>query len=269
MNSPRENGGAERDDEDQRPAGIEYHGVAGGSDDCQSTVVRLIQCGVRIARVRILTVRNEHALLLCNEVGDQIAIKSGFTSGYGGTGPTAFSVTLELLNRENAEIDELIVEPAVLERLDASALTVADLSAIADSRPVRPGRWNDYILERHFEAARDGALWRDFPRVMPFSIIDPRIMDLARDFWADPDGRLNRGYRRLEDAVRKRTGIDEIGAKLFSRAFGKTPALGWGTGTAARPKDGLSSSPPSSWPIGILELIRRITGPTNWPNSCC
>ena len=36
------------------------------------------------------------------------------------------------------------------------------------------------------------------------------------------------GYRRLEDIVRKRTGLDQHGAKLFSQAFNPTGgALTW------------------------------------------
>ena len=58
--------------------------------------------------------------------------------------------------------------------------------------------------------------------------VDGRIIDLATSFWEGPDERLLIGYRRLEDIVRKRTGINEHGAKLFSQAFGGPSAkLGW------------------------------------------
>ena len=68
-------------------AGIEYHGISGGSRDCQDAVMRLLQCGEAIKRARIVSFSNSHCLLLTNEIGDRVAVKSGFSSGYGGEGP--------------------------------------------------------------------------------------------------------------------------------------------------------------------------------------
>jgi hypothetical protein len=51
---------------------------------------------------------------------------------------------------------------------------------------------------------------------------------LAISFWDGPDDKLLTGYRRLEDIVRKRTGIDEHGVNLFSQSFVIDAAkLGW------------------------------------------
>jgi uncharacterized protein (TIGR02391 family) len=53
-------------------------------------------------------------------------------------------------------------------------------------------------------------------------------MDLALTFWTDPDQRLVKAYRRLEDVIRERTGLEEHGAKLFGDAFqSKPPKLAW------------------------------------------
>jgi hypothetical protein len=71
---------------DRSLAGLEYHGVAGSSQDCQHAVMRLLQCGISIARARIISSGNTHCLLLTNAVGDPVAVKSGFSSGYGGNG---------------------------------------------------------------------------------------------------------------------------------------------------------------------------------------
>ncbi len=78
--------------------GIEYHGIAGASLDCQEAIMRLLQCGPSLIRARIITSGNRHCLLLTNKVGDQIAVKSGFSSGYEGTGPACFSASLQLLD---------------------------------------------------------------------------------------------------------------------------------------------------------------------------
>ncbi len=119
---------AEDIDSPDRPAGIEYHGIAGASDDCEAAVLRLLTSGGNLARALILTSGRDHAFLLFNEVGDPIAIKSGFASGYGGSGPTALSRVVEFLNGHGVEIDEVEITEDVLERLDDSALTLAMLT---------------------------------------------------------------------------------------------------------------------------------------------
>jgi hypothetical protein len=152
--------------------------------------------------------------------GDSVAIKSGFASGYGGGGPHGFSYVLQVLERHRAQIEEYGVDSALLDRLDRSALSNDDLEALETSKPRWPSRWHDYIDEKHFKQAHDGTLWHDeFPSVIPFAVVDPRIMDLALEFWTNPDSSLLNGYRRLEDIVRERTGITHPGTKLFSQAF--------------------------------------------------
>ena len=209
-------------------AGIGYSGIAGGSKDCQDAIVRLLQFGDQITRARILTYSKFHCILLTVNVGDLVAIKSGFSSGYGGEGPKTFSYVLQLLSTHGAEIEEYQVEDSVIERVDSSALKMSDIERIEHSQPIRPTRWHDYVLETDYESAEDGTLWNNFPPIVPFAIIDNRIMDLALSFWTGPDDRLLTAYRRLEDLVRGRTGIDDHGATLFSQAFlGKTPKLIW------------------------------------------
>lgn len=202
------------------PAGIEYVGIAGISKDCQDAVLRFIQFGTRITDVRILSAKSRHCLLLTREGGDQVAVKSGFATGYGGEGPRRFSYVLQILDSHGAEITEHDVPRSLLDKIDDSALTKSDLKRVKKVRHVRPSRWYDYVSERDFERAREGTLWYDeFPAVIPFAVVDARIMDLAHDFWNNPDNSLLVGYRRLEDIVRERTAIKHHGTKLFSQAF--------------------------------------------------
>jgi hypothetical protein len=209
-------------------AGIEYAGIAGASQDCQEAVMRLLQFGDCITRARILTHENKHCLMLTYNVGDLIAIRSGFASGYGGEGPTRFSFTLQLLDSHGAEIEEYAVEKGVIERVDEAALRRSDVVALDNARPVRPSLWPQYILEKHYDCAERGKLWASFPPVVPLRIIDARIIDLALKFWEGPDDRLLKGYRRLEDIIRKRTGLSTSASKLFSQAFiGPPPKLFW------------------------------------------
>lgn len=199
-----------------RPAGIEYVGLPGISQECQDGVLRLLQYGTQITHARILFSSNDHCLLLTVDVGDIVAVKSGFASGYRGEGPRSFSYVLEVLQAHRVDIEEYDVSPEMIERLDTSSLTEADLEAVDAATPVRPARWHDYVFE---SPKRDSNLWRNFPLVIPFAIIDDRITDLAISFWEGPDDRLLKGYRRLEDIVRERTAIDEHGTKLFSQAL--------------------------------------------------
>ena len=86
-------------------------------------------------------------------------------------------------------------------------------------KPVRPPRIYNYISQDDFEKIKNGLLWQGSRPVIPFAIIDPRLMDLAISFWKSPDANLMDGYRKFEDIVRKRTGINETGASLFTQAF--------------------------------------------------
>jgi hypothetical protein len=173
-------------------AGIEYCGVPGASHDCQSAVLRLLQFGDDITRARIVSCSGRHCLLLTFAYGDLLAIKSGFTSGYRGEGPRRFSLVLQLLNSHGVEIDECEVPDALIQRLDKSALTTADVEEINSATPVRPSRWLDYILDRHHDREHAWKSWREFRPVIPFAIIDERIIDLAIAFSKNPDDGLLR-----------------------------------------------------------------------------
>lgn len=218
-------------DDADRLAGLEYHGIPGATHPCEDAVVRLLQSRVSIASARILSCMNEHtvehALLLATAVGDEILIKAGFGSGYSGTGPHGFSYILALLEFHEVEIDECHISAEMMERSHRSALTNSDLDEIHEAR-AKPPRLSDYVSDRDFESIRAGTLWRNAPPIVPFGVIDPRLTDLAVSFWASPDDRLRKGYARLEDIIRDRTGLKGHGSNLFSDAFLKdTAPLTW------------------------------------------
>lgn len=196
--------------------------------------MRLVQYGDQISQARILTSGRHHCFLLTINVGDIIAVKSGFGSGYSGEGPRAFSYVLQLLEAHGAEIEEYDVSGDVIERLDMSALRNRDLHMIEKARSVRPRRWYDYVTDERFERGKYAKLWQEFNPLIPFAIVDPRITDLAMRFYRDPDDCLIKGYRRLEDIVRSRIGSEQHGSKLFSQAFvGDGAKLSWHGVTAA------------------------------------
>lgn len=204
------------------PHDIQYVGLPGISADCRDAVLRIIQFGDRVEVVRILTSNSSHCLILTINGCHTIAVKSGFGSGYSGEGSKTFSFILSLLETHGAEIEEYQVKASLLERLDRSALEPSDCSLLNSAKPVSPVRWQVYVLERHAHASAMGELWEKFPPVIPFSIIDGRLTDLALRLPNAPDEVLITGYRRLEDIVRARCNVDEHGAKLFGEAFNPT-----------------------------------------------
>ncbi len=209
-------------------AGIEYYGSAGITARCLTALTMAIQAGDdAILRAFLLSdVDNSskcgtHFFLLWPESSDPIVIKSGFASGYGGEGPRGLSSALQILIRHNIDIEEYAVDASFIQRADSSCLTQSDLVFIEKLRPIRPIRYYDYILLRDDLRSYDDNLVKSlFVKNVPFSLIDNRIMDLAIDLQNNPDANLMTCYRRLEDIIRKRTGLDgESGSKLFSQAF--------------------------------------------------
>lgn len=212
------------------PAGIQYGGQEGVTRDCIDAVARLLQSRTPIAHVRILSYRNQHGFLLKVDDGELLGVKAGFASGYSGEGAKGLSYILTLLEAHEVPVDEVDVSIGVLQRLNASALTANDLKQIQEGRPIHPRRWPDYIFSMHNDIETNGKLWDKFAPVIPFAIVDQRIADLAKEFWSDPDQRLQTAYRRLEDIVRERAGSSECGAKLFTQVFNPAGGpLGWPT----------------------------------------
>lgn len=217
-------------------AGIEYYGTAGITARCLRALTMAIQAGDKFEKAYLLSDFDSksgcgtHCFLLFTEFGDPIAIKSGFASGYGGEGPRGLSSALQILIRHNIEIEEYAVDKSLIERVDSACLTQADLDTLATQRPVLPTRYYDFILLRDDHRLYDDTLVKSlFAKEIPYYIVDNRIMEQAINLKNDPDANLMTCYRRLEDTIRKRTGLDgESGNKLFSQAFqAKDAPLYW------------------------------------------
>jgi len=160
-----------------------------------------------------------HGFLIATEF-QTIGIKAGFSSGYGGEGPNGLAAALRILCRHRVDIEEYQVDVKFMERLAASALLRQDLDHIERAAPIRPQRWTDYIYDLKQDALdTTTGLSRHYDAVMPFQMIDDRIMDLAVGFWDNEDHSVISAFRRLEDVVRTRTDIAGEGVKLFSKAF--------------------------------------------------
>jgi hypothetical protein len=239
-------------------AEIQYVGLPGISEACVQAVQRMLQYNDHIVSAKVLTNEHDHCLLLVVDEYDQVAIKSGFASGYGGEGPRALARALQLLLDHGVELEEVEVDRAVLDRLDASALTMRDLDAIDASKTVRPSRIYEYIADAMGLVKSFGMHWDRFPTVLPFAIIDKRIADLALGFLKNPNETLLRGFRRLEDTVRQRTYSQEHGqSSLLKRIkvrmrswFGRTWSQASQLGEATFLQEPI-------WPIEIRGHIGR------------
>ncbi len=209
-------------------AGIQYLGEDGVTQVCLDAVMRLLQYRDHITKVRVLSDGERYCFLITIGEFDLIAIKSGFSVGYTGEGPRKFSIALALFEAHKIEMDEFEVGKDIITRINNSALKRRDLEKIDSQKPVRPLRIYNYIDMNDVDRINEGTLWRNFRPVVPFAIIDPRIMDLALTFWEHPDANLNDGYRRFEDIVRRRTGLKEnTPKKLFTKAFLEDNSILW------------------------------------------
>lgn len=207
---------------------IEYLGIAGVTESCLAALRRLIQFGAPIRSARVVSADNSHALFLLIDEADLAIIRAGFTSGFPGEGPAGLAEAIKLIEHQDIPLDEVDVDTACLRRLNNGALTETDLKHIRHGHWPRPSRLYDYQRSARPGQETPGGLYRRFPVVMPYRILDERLLDVALKFWKDPDAAVLSAFRRLEDVIRTRSGVDEHGAKLFSRAFGGNRApLRW------------------------------------------
>jgi hypothetical protein len=216
-------------------AKIQYHGEAGMTRSCLNAIIRLIQFGDQIEEVKLLTFETRHCFLLSFAYqSNYIAIKSGFSSGYSGTGPLGLATAIQLLQPYFPWIEEYNISSSIFHRIDDSCLLTSDIDEINSLKPVLPYRVHKYTYAFGFKDSDSPEqyqrLQQEFPRIVPLRFVDFRIADLALKIKDEPDSTLMSAYRRLEGIIRKRTGLesDVIGAKLFTKAFrGENAPLYW------------------------------------------
>ncbi|TKR33536.1 TIGR02391 family protein [Luteimonas gilva] len=201
-------------------AGIEYHGLSGITQACVIAIIRLIQCDAWITGATLLTCGHQHSFLLRLDETDYIAIKDGFTSGYSGEGPRGLAAALLALHEFGVAVEEVDVSRGILDRLGRSAMTNKDIQIIEESKAIRPTRWYDYIYDVTDAIEKKSSANEFFPPLIPFRLIDSRIMDLAIRFQKEPDAAIMTGYRRLEQILASKCGlVGAVGSKLFAKAF--------------------------------------------------
>ncbi len=214
----------------KNPENIEYHGQFGITQYCLDAITRLIQCGEWINKASLLTCEKTHGFLLTVGEYHYIAIKAGFGSGYSGEGSRGLATALSLFKRHRIEIEEYEISHALMKRLNECSLTRSDLEFLNGAPAIRPIRLYDYIYPfRETHRFGDSELNAEFSTMVPFRIVDPRIMDMALKLENDADSALMTAYRRLEQIILKRCKLNEIsGSKLVGKVFqGDDSLLYW------------------------------------------
>jgi hypothetical protein len=212
-----------------RLAGLAYHGSSQTTQSCLEAISRLIQAGEWITQAFLLTADDRHCFVLEVAEYELLVIKAGFASGYSGEGPRGLALAILLLRRHGIDVEELEVLPDVLRRVDESRLTETDLKLISTSRAVRPIR-----LERYTHGAFAGEplapkMRTAFPLVVPFALVDERIIDLAVKLAERADSAITDAFKRLENIFVERCGIpDGYGVGLLQKALkGPSSLLTW------------------------------------------
>lgn len=202
-------------------AAIEYLGQPGNTASCIKAVARVLQDREVLSPVYLLTAGSRHAFLIRTFPDYPLAIKAGFASGYGGEGPRGLSRAITLFEQHQLEIEEYDIKESMLDRINQSCVLREDENWIRSARPCRPTRIESYLFDSEIRSGPEHpTLTRDYPSSLPLRLIDSRIMDLAVTFSDNPDTAIIRAFRRLEDTVRQRCGLNgESGSRLFTQAF--------------------------------------------------
>lgn len=217
------------------PAEIEYHGSPGITAHCLTAITRLLQFGAAVRQAWLLSNRDRpnsgvHCFILNMEDSRQIAIKSGFSSGYGGEGPRGLSTAIEILRLHEIELQEYEVDASFIDRLDKSLLSKKDIEGIYRLRPIHITKTLDYLwdwkTDDRYAPIRSEWL---YPPSVNFGLLDERIFDLGLELYVNPDYAISTAFKRLEDALRARTGFSgESGQRLMTKAFeGENSKLHW------------------------------------------
>jgi hypothetical protein len=218
------------------PGQIEYRGRRGVTQPCLEALASYLQ-ERREKGVAILFSGPEdkygcrsHAFLLTVDGSPELLISDGFSSGYMGEGPRGLISAISILDTSGWNINEIALGQDLFERLCSGLVTWEGLSRVCKRRRRPISRIFRYVTRESLGHDQMRRHWQAVPVNIPLPLMDSRILDVAMRFWIDPDGLLAKGYRRLEDVVRKRGGLNganDHGARLFSRAFGndKSPLV--------------------------------------------
>jgi len=205
-----------------KPATAQFVGSSRTTQSCLDALSRLLATTASIRQATLLTADGRHCFYLELDEPEPVFIKGGFTSGYSGEGPAGLAIALHLLSRFEVDVEEVLVSAELLDRVDHSQVTLDDLHSIASAQPVRPTRLWEY-REDGLRGRGPVALHlrAQFAPVIPWGLLDERLLDLALVLRKDPDKAVFEAFRRLESLIVSRAGLPlgVVGKEAFRRAF--------------------------------------------------
>lgn len=195
---------------------IQYLGTP-YTQDCLDAIGVILQTQTYIEKALLLSCNQIHAYLIKSNRNTYV-IRSGFSSGYSGEGPKGLASSLQLLLKHNIEVEEINISEKLMEKVNHSSLSDADLETMFTARVVRPINIYEYIYAIYKTTEYQINNDRFYPTELPFHLVDSRIFDLALKFNDDPNYSILTAYTRLEDIVK-----DKINDhSLFSNSLLKT-----------------------------------------------
>ncbi|WP_252053539.1 TIGR02391 family protein [Acinetobacter silvestris] len=136
---------------------------------------------------------------------------------------------MQLLLKHHIEIEEVNISSKLMKKLNKALLSSTDVENISNSRYVRPIQIYEYIYAIYENLDYQKNNNHYYSNELPYHLIDSRIFDLALKFKEDPNSAIMSAFTRLEDIVRKRSGLNHLhSTELFKIALSeKDSPLTW------------------------------------------
>lgn len=196
--------------------------IGGSSFESSEAILDCLSRGDELSKVRLLSSpvdkkdnTRRHGFFLSFESLGYFIVSRGFASGYGGTGPNQLSKILLVLESYDIYPKELTLEADVFERLEKQCLTRDDFDLITKPNDFHCDDCSQYILRHNLEEFRSNNLLPQYKPRLPLSLLHPSIQDLKQRIFSDPEDALRQGYIRIESKIRKLSGSNHHGTKLF------------------------------------------------------
>lgn len=196
---------------------IQYLGTP-YTQDCIEAIALVIQIEDQLERALVLTYEHSHCFLI-KGYRNIYLIRFGFRSDYISEGYKGFVKALNLLQRHEVEIKELIITPKEFEIINKNSLSDSNIDCFLNNPRSRTNTIYEYISNLNFMLKEPLRIDGYYPNELPLNLIDERVLDLALKFRDDADASIMKAYTRLEDIIRKKINSHKFSASLIEDAF--------------------------------------------------
>jgi len=149
---------------------IQYIGLGAYSYDGLLSIYAILSSGALPKRVTIISVirpadppQGTHLFLFWDWGHFKLTIvPDGFTSGYVGTGPKAFSLAICMIRSKKIAIDEVEVPDHIFNSIKKRQASANIFKEILAAREELPFPFYDYVLQYHEELLERGKIWKEF-----------------------------------------------------------------------------------------------------------